>query len=126
MLPAGIISSGGALLVEAVFGVTVTREGNELGAGARGGGGIKTGICDGTAGAKGALLVAMLARGDGRRRLGDGCAHNARAVRNKIRMSVVVFILRFWLQAWNWPEQRRALARLDFFDSLRSARHRRR
>jgi len=28
---------------------------------------------------------------------------------------VVVFILRCWLQAWNWPERRRVLARLDFF-----------
>src|ERR1039458_1063791 len=105
MLPAGIISSGGALLVEAVFGVTVTREGNELVAGAR----------DGTAGVTGALLVTMLARCGRRRGLGNGCAHNSRAVKNKIRLSVVVFILRFWLQAWNWLERQRALARGDFF-----------
>src|ERR1035437_647212 len=121
MLPAGIISSGGALLVEAVFGVTVTREGNDLGAGARDGGGIKPGICGGKAGITGALLVTMLARCGRRRGLDDGCAHNSRAVKNKIRISVVVFILRFWLQAWNWLERQRALARLDFFDSWRRA-----
>src|SRR5208283_370817 len=121
MVPAGIVASGGALLVEAVFGVSATGEGNELDAGARGGGGVKTGICGGTAGVTGALLVTRLARCGRRCGPGDGCARNSRAVKNKIRTSVVAFILRFWLQAWNWLERQRALARLDFFDSWRRA-----
>src|ERR1700722_331061 len=99
MLPAGIVSSEGALLA-GVAGAFVY--GGAAGAG-------KLGIAGGLT-----ASVALLLRRCGRRRgAGEFCPHRLRPVRNRMRASVVVFILLSRLRISNLTG--------DFFDSWRRA-----
>src|SRR5208283_528794 len=112
MLPAGIISSGGLeALIAGGVAAGVVAGGTS---GAEGVPGV--GKPDGRAGA-GGVLVPMPGRGGKRRGLGIGCAHDSSTVKNKIRTSVVVFILQFWLKAWNCPARQPGPAPPGFFDS---------
>src|ERR1700679_2890855 len=111
MLPAGIISSGGELFAEddgTVPGIDDgTAEDGDDGA-------DKTGMVGIIAGKVGATLFVPVRARCGRRRMvarfvaltvgnaGGVCAQRSRPVKNKIRTSVVVFILQSWLRIWNW------------------------
>src|SRR5258706_3593912 len=105
MLPAGIISSGGLLLagaaVELPSGVAAPGMAAAGTAGVVGAG--RAGIVGRAAGAT--ALVPLLRRRDGRCRtvlVGTVCAHRSRPVNNKIRASVVVFILPLRLRISNF------------------------
>src|SRR5882757_3362146 len=104
MLPAGIISSVGLLLADPasalVSGVAAP------GAGAGTAGVVSAGRAGMVGTAAGATaLVPLLRRRDGRRRtllVGTVCAHRSRPVNNKIRASVIVFILPLRLRISNF------------------------